>query len=179
MVKFIDCGQVYLRPLNIDDVNQEYLNWLNDKDVTLGLASGAFATTLLQLENYVASKTIDKNTIILAICDSINDQHIGNIKLDNFDWVAATCELGILIGNKNFWNKNIGFIVCSKIIEHAFVTLNIRKILLAVYANNPNATELYKKIGFEIEGQLKQHVYVDGKYIDKILMSLFNPNINR
>ena len=179
MAKFLIAESIYLRPLELTDANSEYLSWLNNHEVTTGLASGAFPTTLAQLQEYAASKSIDKNTVILAICDSNTNQHIGNIKLDNFDWISATCELGLLIGNKNFWNKNVGFDACSLVVSYAFEKLNMRKILLAVYSNNTNAISLYEKLGFENEGILKNHVYINGHYFDKHYMSIFNHNFKR
>jgi len=38
--------------------------------------------------------------------------------------------------------------------------------------DNEKAISLYKKLGFEIEGQLKNAVYIDGKYFDNYIMGL-------
>jgi len=102
MIKFLEGTQIYLRAIELSDVNENYLKWLNEPDVTTGLASGTFPSTLSALRNYVELKSTDKNTVMLAICDQENNKHIGNIKLDNFDWVSRTCELGVLIGEKDF-----------------------------------------------------------------------------
>jgi RimJ/RimL family protein N-acetyltransferase len=110
---------------------------------------------------------------MLAICDQESNKHIGNIKLDNFDWVSRTCELGVLIGEKDFWGKGIGSEVCKLTIKYAFEQLNIRKILLAVYAHNIGAIKVYEKLGFVNEGTLRQHIWSNGAYVDKHYMGLF------
>lgn len=172
-MRFLEGDKIYLRAIAKSDVNQNYLNWLNDKDTTRGLASGLFPSTLMELEQFVERAIHNKDVVMFAICDKTNDQHIGNIKIDHFDWVSRTCELGLLIGDKNYWGKGIGFEACHLTLSYAFQTLNIRKVILAVYENNPAAIGLYKKLGFQLEGSLRQHVYDDGQYYDKHFMGLF------
>lgn len=172
-MRFLEGDKIYLRAIAKSDVNQNYLNWLNDKDTTRGLASGLFPSTLMELEQFVERAIHSKDVVMFAICDKTNDQHIGNIKIDHFDWVSRTCELGLLIGDKNYWGKGIGFEACHLTLSYAFQTLNIRKVILAVYENNPAAIGLYKKLGFQLEGSLRQHVYDDGQYYDKHFMGLF------
>jgi RimJ/RimL family protein N-acetyltransferase len=171
---FLQSDTIYLRALSIDDVTAEYLSWLNNNDVTAGLVAGTFPSTFQDLQQYINAKAQDKNTVIFAICDKHTHKHIGNIKIDNFDWISKTCELGILIGNKDFWGKGIGTEACKLVIDYAFNTLNIRKILLAVYSTNVSAIKVYERLGFEKEGTLKAHVFQHGNYIDKHYMSIFN-----
>ncbi|WP_110112314.1 GNAT family N-acetyltransferase [Bacillus sp. CGMCC 1.16541] len=49
----------------------------------------------------------------------------------------------------------------------------LRKLCLTVFASNPVAFELYKKMGFEEEGTYKEQAYINGEYVDEIFMSLF------
>ncbi len=79
MIKFLDGNQIYLRAIELSDVNENYLKWLNKPDVTTGLASGTFPSTLSALQNYVEQKTTDKNTVMLAICDQESNKPIGYI----------------------------------------------------------------------------------------------------
>lgn len=173
MAQFIRGQKTYLRNIELSDVNETYLSWLNDLETTKGLLAGRFPSSLVQLQSYVENAITDNNTVMFAICNKENDQHIGNIKLDNFDWVGRTCELGVLIGDQNSWGKGIGTEVCEMVINYAFDHLNLRKILLAVYSNNPGAIKLYEKLGFKQEGRFIDHLYAEGKYIDKIFMGIF------
>lgn len=50
----------------------------------------------------------------------------------------------------------------------------ISRIVLHVRADNENAISLYKKVGFQTEGVMKNYVLVDGTYYDGIIMSLLN-----
>jgi RimJ/RimL family protein N-acetyltransferase len=175
MSAFLQGEHIFLRGIALADASERYLSWLNDSETTLGLASGRFPTSLEQLANYVEQILKDPNSVMFAICDAVTGDHLGNIKLDRFDWISRTCELGLLIGDKNSWGKGIGTEVCTLTTRYAFEQLNIRKVSLTVYSNNPNAIRLYEKIGFKQEGRLEKHIYEGGEFHDKLWMSLFNP----
>jgi len=48
------------------------------------------------------------------------------------------------------------------------------RVELTVHADNARAVALYKKVGFETEGTLKDAVRIDGLYKDLILMAIVN-----
>ncbi len=179
MNRFIEGAQIYLRAITAEDATDEYLSWINDPETTRGLATGAFPSTIEDLKKYIAEVSNGRKAIMLAICDTHNNTHIGNIKLDQFDWINRTCELGLLLGNKTYWGKGIGTEVCRLTLHHAFTKLNLRKVVLAVYANNPGAIKLYERIGFKHEGCLRKQIFCDGEYIDKYYMGIFSEELTR
>ncbi|MEJ5229982.1 MAG: GNAT family N-acetyltransferase [Pseudothermotoga sp.] len=77
-------------------------------------------------------------------------------------------ELGITV-RKDFWGKGIGSSLMDKCLTIA-KQRDFKKIQLEVMANNERAIQLYKKFGFEVEGIMKKAVYVDGEYIDLVMM---------
>jgi RimJ/RimL family protein N-acetyltransferase len=174
MNRFIEGTSIYLRALELSDASERYLSWINDEEVTRGLASGVYPSTIEDLKKYVQSLSGSKNAVMFAICDKQNDLHIGNIKLDNFDWVNRTCELGLLLGDRTYWGKGIGTEVMKITLLYAFEQLNLRKVVLAVYANNPGAIKLYEKVGFQHEGCLRNQIHYKGEYIDKHYMGIFS-----
>lgn len=78
--------------------------------------------------------------------------------------------LGITV-LKKYWGEGIG----GKLINHAieYCKLNsIKKIELEVRIDNKRAIKLYKKFGFEIEGEIKKSVYLNGNYYNCYFMGL-------
>ena len=177
MSAYLKAEQVYLRAIEVEDASEAYLSWLNDPETTRGLMSGAYPSNLEDLRNYLKSVTTSKDAVMFAICDHENDEHIGNIKIDRFDWVARTCELGILVGSASHRGRGIGTEVCRTVLNYAFGQLNMRKVLLAVYANNPGAIRSYEKVGFQLEGTLRKHVFSEGEYVDKHFMGIFKEEL--
>jgi RimJ/RimL family protein N-acetyltransferase len=47
-----------------------------------------------------------------------------------------------------------------------------RKLTLRVLGHNPHARAVYEACGFEVEGVLTGFFYLDGRYVDDILMAL-------
>lgn len=163
--------QVFIRFLRQNDVTQEYLSWLNDKEVMKNIATSGY--TIESLHAYVQNKINDSNVALFAICDIETKQHIGNVKLDFLDEKAMVSELGILIGDKAFWGKGIANEACKLAMSYGFEKMNLRKIYLSVYESNPAAKKVYEKLGFILEGTLRKHVCIEDQYYDKHLMGIF------
>lgn len=162
---------IYLRPITLQDVNDNYLSWLHDVEVMSGIATSGY--TLDNLKDYVEERINKSSVAFFAICSNGTNEHIGNVKIDFHDAKANVSELGLLIGNKNYWGKGIGFEACQLAIDYGFNKMQLRKIYLAVYENNLNAKKLYEKLGFKLEGTLRKHILANGELCDKYLMGIF------
>lgn len=113
-----------------------------------------------------------KNDIVFAIEDKDTGRYIGNCALHKINWDGKSCELGIFIGEKNYWNKGFGSDAVRSIIKFAFRHLNIASIRLDVYRYNRRAIKVYKKCGFKlIKIERKNHFY-NGKYWDTLIMEI-------
>jgi RimJ/RimL family protein N-acetyltransferase len=163
--------KIFLRPINLDDVNSKYLSWLHDDQVMQGIATSGY--TLENLAVYVSERISKPDVAFFAICDLGSNEHIGNIKIDFHDPKANVSELGLLIGNKNYWGRGVGSEACRLALTYGFNTMALRKIYLAVYENNQTAKRLYEKLGFKLEGTLRKHVIANGELYDKYLMGIF------
>lgn len=97
---------------------------------------------------------------------------IGHCELEEFDRTSRTCELGIVIGERDYWNKGYGREAIGLLLDYAFRILNLHKVWLVVNGNNERAFRSYRAAGFVEEGRLRQHVWNDGKYIDFIVMGV-------
>lgn len=77
-----------------------------------------------------------------------------------------------MIGNKENRGKGIGTFAISTIVNHAFFDLNLRRIQLEVLEYNQTAQNLYRKIGFVVEGRKRKAVFKNGSYVDEMIMGL-------
>lgn len=79
-------------------------------------------------------------------------------------------EVGVI---KDYWGHGIGRQLLDRSVAWADET-GIQKMTLEVIETNSKAIEMYKKVGFEIEGILKQdRLLADGKYYNTIAMARF------
>ncbi len=160
---------IHLKPITLNEVNNTYLSWLQDDEVMQGLATSGY--TLENLKEYVSTRINNSKVAFFAIRSNDTNEHIGNIKLEV--QAANVSDLGLLIGNKNYWGKGIGYEACKLAINYGFEEMQLRKIYLAVYENNPAAKKIYEKLGFKLEGTLRKQIQLNNEYYDKYLMGLF------
>ena len=167
--------RLILRPLSLFHLSQEYVDWLNNFEVSRYISFSENKTTLSELEKYLID--IEKKKILFwAIHIKNSNKHIGNIKIDPVIKKFGLCEYGILIGDKSEWGKGYAKEASQLVIDYCFNVLNLRKMTLGVIDCNENAVKLYKSLGFEVEGVLKKQEFHFGKYCDGLRMALFNSN---
>lgn len=68
-------------------------------------------------------------------------------------------------------NQGIGSELLEKSLDLADNWLNLKRIELTVYTDNSPAIAMYKKHGFEIEGEAKQFAFRNGEYVDTYYMA--------
>lgn len=96
---------------------------------------------------------------------------IGNCSYMNRDQSSRSSEVGIVIGDKRYWNQGYGTETMRLLLDHGFNNLNLHRIWLRVFATNPRAIRAYEKAGFIQEGRMREALYRNGKYVDILLMS--------
>lgn len=163
---------IYLRPLSRSDLNERYLSWLNDPEVTRYMETGTFPSTIEDLEKFYGDLAGSRQQVIFAIADKKSHYHLGNVKLGPIRWVHRNAALGILIGDKKSWGKGVGVEATRLMVEYGFYRLNLHRIGLGVFAEHHSAVRCYEKIGFKIEGRIREDLFQGGEYKDRLLMGL-------
>ncbi|MCR4404738.1 MAG: GNAT family N-acetyltransferase [Candidatus Acetothermia bacterium] len=167
---FLIGERLYLRPLEESDIST-CLRWINDPEVTRTLGMYRPMNEPRERE-WLESRYKDDKEIGLAIVLKENDKHIGNIGLHGLDWKNREAELGIMIGEKDQWDKGYGHEAIELMLGYGFDRLGLHRIYLRVYENNLWAQRCYEKAGFRREGVMRESVFSEGRYWDTILMSL-------
>jgi L-phenylalanine/L-methionine N-acetyltransferase len=71
----------------------------------------------------------------------------------------------------DFQGRGVGSALMAAALDLADNWLNLHRIELEVYADNPPAVHLYKKFGFVIEGTMRDYSFRDGEYVDAYKMA--------
>ncbi len=162
--------RIYLRELNLDDATPKYCGWLNDTEVNKYLETKY--ATIEDLKQYIKEKNEATNCLFFGIFDKKNNKHIGNLKLEPIDFKKKKAKFGILIGDKDYWNKGIGTEATRLIVNYAFNNLNMEEIELGVISKNKVAIRIYEKIGFKIEKINRKTGYHEGVLYDEFIMGI-------
>jgi len=154
---------IRLRPLEKRDIELK-VRWYNDPAVNKTL----ILNEELELEKSQEwfDKAVQDDSRRDLVIETKDGKPIGLTGLREIDQLHGTAECFCVIGDKSFWGKGIGTQVHSMLINWAFDELNLHKIWAVVYTNNAAVLRLVEKLGFEIEGTLREEKYIGGKRID-------------
>jgi RimJ/RimL family protein N-acetyltransferase len=122
-------------------------------------------------KGYLAALSNEHN---YSIVDINTDELLGNCGVMELDNLNQTCEVGIFIGNKNYWGKGYGTEALFLLLNYLFTALNMHNIKLRVYSFNKRAIKSYEKIGFKTIGKIREALLRGKTRHDIILMDILH-----
>lgn len=167
--------KVKLRPLLKMDLIK-INSWRNSIEIKENALLHPFPVTFENDENWFEKVSVDNSNKQVFFCvETIeNNELIGYTQLFNINWVNRNCYFGIIIGESSARGKGFGKEATQLILNYSFTCFNLHKVLLEVSINNEKAINLYKSIGFKQEGELCEQYFLNGKYVNVILMTKIN-----
>jgi RimJ/RimL family protein N-acetyltransferase len=107
-----------------------------------------------------------------VICLLGDGRPIGATDLRDISLEDGHAAFGIVIGEKDEWNRGYGTDALNAICDFAFGQLRLERIELDVFAGNLPAQRSYEKAGFRLEGTLRHGHFANGRFIDVQRMAL-------
>lgn len=165
--------KIYLKILSVEDVSDAYVSWMNDYEIVKYTESRFYPQTKEAVKQFVIRMGNENNTLF-GIFTKNNKAHIGNIKLGSINWIHRYADIGIIIGDKEYWGQGIATEAIGLVVEYAFKQLNLHKLIAAAYQYNTGTVKAFKKNGFVEEYIEKEKYFFEGNYIDCIFMGKIN-----
>jgi RimJ/RimL family protein N-acetyltransferase len=153
-----------------------FVRWFSDPEVREFLLINR-PISLAEEEQWFEEQLKSRDSEIFAI-ETLDGIHIGNVGLHDINWMHRSAELGIVIGEKQHWGQGLGSDAVRTALGFAFEEMNLHRVYLTVYEDNPRAIRAYLKCGFTEEGRLRDAVYRKGRYYDMFLMSVLAPEFS-
>lgn len=169
-VRFLEGERIYLRPFGEEDTAGYYQMLFNPEMRRLTGTKQAF--TLEGVRRYIAEKSDNHDTILLLIALSDSDQIIGDIALQDIDYVNRNANIRIALDKGEHLGKGYGPEAIRLLLEYAYGILNLHRIELQVFDYNERAIKAYEKVGFKREGVQRDALYYQHRYHDSIIMSM-------
>jgi ribosomal-protein-alanine N-acetyltransferase len=130
------------------------------------------------LRQYYEQVVLSPKHLVLAVIDKESDAHIGNVGLHEINYLFQNAEMGICLGEKQYWGRGRGKEAIALICQHGFRQLNLQRIELGVLTTHRSAIKTYETIGFKHEGVKRKKVYKHGEFIDVVIMGMLKDELN-
>jgi len=156
-----------------EHIGELYLKWLNDIEIVTSI--GSYTLLLPKDISFIDesySRFTAPNAIGFFIKDSITNRWIGTAKIDKIDLYNSSAEIGIMIGEKEYWGKGIATIVYDLLLSYAFKDLGLFRIWGGCLESNKAMAKVFQKKGFKQDALLRKNIKIKGKMENSFLFSI-------
>lgn len=157
-------GDVSLLPYDQSHV-ADTVRWLTQQDIknTFGI------TRDITVEGHVSWLASQEDYYIWAI--SHDSEYVGNTSL-RINERHREGVFEIYIGNRGQRGSGVGEQVLLAVLKYAFLILKLHRVSLVTLLDNAAAESLYKKVGFTVEGIMRECLLTDRGYVSQRLWSI-------
>ncbi len=166
-------GAIELRALELEDA-AAIATWHNDPSIRDQILSFRFPVSHVMEMRFI-ERAINGDGItqcVAGIVDVADKVFCGLVYLRDIDWISRHAAFGILVGRRDRQQRGIGRRALRLMLRHAFDVLNLERVYLYVVEYNLPARKLYETTGFVVEGRLRQHVALEAKRYDLLVMGI-------
>lgn len=103
-----------------------------------------------------------------------NGSSAGMVELVEINHIHRRAEFQIIIA-PDHQGKGLASKAVKMAMDYGFSVLNLYKLYLIVDKENDKAIHIYRKLGFEVEGELIHEFFINGEYRNTIRMCIFQP----
>jgi len=167
-------AQLHIRNAQISDAAAliDYVKLVAGESTFLTFPPEEFRRDISEEEGIIMAHLAVPNRIfILGVLDG-EIAGILNVEATQKSRLRHRVEFGVTVKKKH-WGRGIGRRLLEEAILWAKDSPMVEKLILEVVVSNEKAVNLYKKLGFEVEGHLKRDTLIDGQYYDVYIMALF------
>jgi RimJ/RimL family protein N-acetyltransferase len=150
--------------------------WMEDPTVSrnLGLRSKpSLEKTIAWIENALKSQEICPFAILFK------EQHVGNVIVDRIDHYLGVGRLSVYIGERSARGSGVGLTGIYLALNECFSTLGLHKVWLTAHIRNFPSIHTFSRLGFSLEGILRDEFLLDGERLSVLYMGLLRDEFLR
>jgi RimJ/RimL family protein N-acetyltransferase len=160
----------YLSPIDENDA-EKFTEWLNDLEVAYNINFHNRSINV-EKEKEILNKLSKEHNY--SIIDINTNGLLGNCGYNYLDHLNQTGEIGIIIGNKDYWNKGYGTEAIILLLDYGFKALNLHNISLWTNSFNKRAIKCYEKVGFKRIGNRREALLRGKERYDEMMMDILS-----
>lgn len=160
--------KVTLRPIEESDL--ELLQAItNEPEVEQTIVGWSYPVSMKDQKQWFQAFR-NSDAFVRYIIETEEDGPIGLTGLRNINWKDGTADGGgIRILRESMRGKGIATDAYMTILRYAFYELRLNRISESALASNLASKKFMLKCGFKEEGIMREAVYKNGKYQDKVV----------
>ena len=162
-------SKTILRPKQMYDAVEDY-EWRKDSELSCLDAAPPITLSFEEYSKYASISPVSSRWSCHFAIQTLDGKHIGNCSYFDIDEFTAEAEIGIMIGDKDYWNDGYGADALSTVLQYIFSQTRLRRIYLKTLDWNIRAQKCFEKCGFKPCGRLNRDGY------NFILMEVRSPS---
>ena len=152
-------AKVVLREKRLEDAENDYI-WRSDPelarlDAALPLTM-SFDRYLKLFQDQLKYPTPGSHHFAT---DTIDGKYIGNCMYYDLDTVNLEAELGIVIGDREYWSNSYGYDAVTTLLDHMFTARRLKRVYLHTLEWNKRAQRCFSKSGFKPVKMVRRMAY--------------------
>lgn len=149
---------------NAIDANRDYLKkWLPWVNATLS-SKDTEKYILLCIDKFKNKETAD-----FGIC--YDKQLVGSVGFNKIDTINDNAEIGYWL-SPDYEGKGIMTCCVKAMLDYGFTDLNLNRIQIRCSCLNIKSKAIPERLGFKLEGVLRQDHKIEGEYSDGLIFSI-------
>jgi RimJ/RimL family protein N-acetyltransferase len=157
--KIVIGEKIKLRDKKLADVRNDY-KWQADPELArLDAAQVLITSFAVYLLDYAAEIHTPRRDRYPMAVETLDGKHIGNTSCYDIDDKKAEAQFGIMIGDRDYWDKGYGKDIVKTMVSHLFRSTGLKRIYLKTLDWNLRAHKCFMDCGFTPCGESKRNGY--------------------
>jgi len=152
-------GKTKLREKRLADAADDYVWQTDPKLAELDAAPLLIISFQQYLSSYASELRYPSSTRYRFAIETLDGEHIGNCTYYDINESRGEAELGIMIGNRNYWDKGYGVDAVTTLANYIFQRTKLNRIYLKTLVSNTRAQKCFAKCGFTLYGRRNRDSY--------------------
>jgi len=165
---------IALRALEPEDL--EFLFRIENDSQFWGVSNTQTPFSKYLLKQYLENSHQDiyeSKQLRLMIVTKEDELSLGMIDLFDFNPQHQRAGIGIVIDTQ-FQGKGYASDALKTLIQYCFSTLNLHQLFANITTDNERSIQLFQKAGFELAGEKKDWLLVNGRYKNELIFQLIH-----
>lgn len=176
----LENDHVFVRPLQVPDITEDYVSGLNDPVVNRYLVDvKRTVQTHDSVKDFILLNSESPSCILFGIFKK-GDRSllIGTIRVSGLEFFHCTASLGICLFTRQDWGKGYASQTLAMVKDFLFATFGLHYLEAGVYAKNVGSYKAFAKAGFTEKFRVDLKYRLDDGFEQVIFLAAINPEFN-